>query len=88
MPAPVTLRSDFSANELRRLAKGSKDANQSRRLLSLAAVVEGMNRTDGADWRHGSPDAARLGASVQQGRSGRAAGRVGEGTDAASVEPR
>jgi len=48
MPSAVTLRRDFSANELRRLAKGSKDANQSRRLLSLAAVVEGMNRADAA----------------------------------------
>jgi hypothetical protein len=26
MPAPVTLRTDFSASELRRLARGSKDA--------------------------------------------------------------
>jgi transposase len=48
MPSAVTLRRDFSANELRRFAKGSKDANQSRRLLSLAAVVEGMNRADAA----------------------------------------
>ena len=48
MPAPVTLRMDFSTHELRRLAKGSKDANQSRRLLSLAAIVDGMNRADAA----------------------------------------
>jgi transposase len=39
---------DFSTHELRRLAKGSKDANQSRRLLSLAAIVDGMNRADAA----------------------------------------
>jgi transposase len=44
----VTLRTDFSASELRRLAKRSKDNNQSRRLLSLAAVLDGMNRTDAA----------------------------------------
>jgi transposase len=30
------------------LAKRSKDNNQSRRLLSLAAVLDGMNRTDAA----------------------------------------
>jgi transposase len=30
------------------LAKGSKDANQSRRLLSLAAVLDGMSRADAA----------------------------------------
>ena len=48
MPSAVTLRTDFSASELRRLAKRSKDNNQSRRLLSLAAVLDGMNRTDAA----------------------------------------
>jgi transposase len=42
------LRSDYSAAELRRLAKASKDANQSRRLLSLAAVLDGMSRADAA----------------------------------------
>jgi transposase len=48
MPSAVPLRTDFSASELRRLAKRSNDNNQSRRLLSLAAVLEGMNRTDSA----------------------------------------
>ena len=48
MPKALTLRSDFSASELRLLAKRSKDNNQSRRLLSLAAVVDGMSRTDAA----------------------------------------
>jgi transposase len=48
MPTALTLRDDFSAAELRRLAKRSKDNNQSRRLLSLAAVRDGMNRTDAA----------------------------------------
>jgi len=48
MPSAVTLRTDFSASELRRQAKRSKDNNQSRRLLSLAAVLDGMNRTDAA----------------------------------------
>jgi transposase len=48
MPSAVSLRTDVSANELRRLAKRSKDNNQSRRLLSLAAVVDGMTRSDAA----------------------------------------
>lgn len=48
MPAPVRLRTDFSSTELRRLAKKAKDANQSRRLLSLAAVVDGKNRGEAA----------------------------------------
>lgn len=44
----VSLRTDYSAAALRRLAPISKDVNQSRRLLSLAAVLDGMNRTDAA----------------------------------------
>ena len=48
MPSALTLRTDYSAADLRRLAKQSKNNNQSRRLLSLAAVLDGMNRTDAA----------------------------------------
>ena len=48
MPSAVELRTDYSAAELRGLAKRCRDNNQSRRLLSLAAVVDGMNRTDAA----------------------------------------
>ena len=42
------MRTDFSAGELRRLAAATKNANQSRRLLSLAAVLDGMSRTEAA----------------------------------------
>lgn len=48
MGSAVKLRTDYSAEELRRLARGSDDVNQSRRLLSLAAVVDGMSRADAA----------------------------------------
>lgn len=48
MASAVELRTDYSAIELRRLAAASRDANQSRRLLSLAAVRDGMNRTEAA----------------------------------------
>ena len=48
MPAAVKIRTDYSALELRRLAAGSKHANQSRRLLSLAAVLDGMSRAEAA----------------------------------------
>ena len=48
MATALTLRTDFSASELRRLARRPKDNSQSRRLLSLAAVLDGMNRTDSA----------------------------------------
>jgi len=44
MPSAVRLREDYSAEELRASARRSKNVNQSRRLLSLAAVREGMDR--------------------------------------------
>ncbi len=44
----VNLREDYSAAELRRRAAATRNANQSRRLLSLAAVLDGMNRTEAA----------------------------------------
>src|SRR5271156_833356 len=55
MPSAVRLREDYSAEELRALARRSKDVNQSRRLLSLAAVRDGMDRGSaakigGMDW--------------------------------------
>ena len=48
MPAAVRMRTDYSADQLRRLAAATKNAHQSRRLLSLAAVLDGMNRTEAA----------------------------------------
>jgi transposase len=48
MASAVILRADSSAAELRRLAASTRNANQSRRLLSLAAVLDGMNRTEAA----------------------------------------
>src|SRR6202451_3140651 len=48
MPSAVRLREDYSASELRALARWSKDATQSRRLLSLAAVQDGMDRGSAA----------------------------------------
>jgi transposase len=48
MPSAVKLRCDYTARELRSLAKHVKDNNQARRLLSLAAIQDGMNREDAA----------------------------------------
>jgi hypothetical protein len=58
MPAAVRMRDDYSAEALRSLAKRPKDANQSRRLLSLAAVRDGMDR--GAAARIGGMDRQTL----------------------------
>jgi phasin family protein len=49
MPSAVRLREDYSAKELRALARRAKDVNQSRRLLSLAAVRDGMDRGGAAE---------------------------------------
>jgi len=48
MPSAVRLRDDYSAEALRTLARRSTDVNQSRRLLSLAAVLDGMDRGSAA----------------------------------------
>ena len=45
MGAAVVLREDLGASDLRRLAAQAKDGSQARRLLALAAVRDGMNRT-------------------------------------------
>jgi Winged helix-turn helix len=58
MPSAVRLREDYSAEALRALARRSKDANQSRRLLSLAAIRDGMDR--GAAARIGGMDRQTL----------------------------
>ena len=82
MPAAVRMRSDFSAGELRRLAATTKNANQSRRMLSLAAVLDGMSRAEAArmggmdrqtlrDWVHRfnerGPDGLKSGAGSATG---------------------
>ncbi len=54
MPA-IPLRRDYDASSLRTLACQSKDVRQSRRLLALAAVYDGLSRSE----------AARPGTSVQ-----------------------
>jgi len=62
MPA-IPLRDDYDAGELRALARRSRDVRQTRRLLALAAVYDGMSRAEAAriggmdrqtlrDWAH------------------------------------
>jgi len=49
MSSPISLRDDYDGASLRRLAKASKDANQTRRLLALAVVYDGGKRSDAAE---------------------------------------
>jgi transposase len=48
MPRVVEITPSHTPAELRRLAARSKDAKQSRRLLSIAAVLDGMSRAEAA----------------------------------------
>lgn len=48
MAAPVPLRGDYDGRVLRRLARTSKDANQTRRLLALALIYDGGKRSAAA----------------------------------------
>ena len=48
MARAISLRSDFTASDLRRLARLSRDAPQARRLLALAAIYDSGKRTEAA----------------------------------------
>src|SRR2546421_5481895 len=48
MSTPVPLRSDFDAAQLHKLARGSRDPDQTRRLLALAEVYAGGSRSGAA----------------------------------------
>ena len=48
MGRAVSLRDDFDGSDLRRLARLSKAAGQSRRLLALAEIYDGGKRLDAA----------------------------------------
>ena len=49
MSAAIALREDFSAEDLRRLGRQSRDTRQCPRLLALAAVAEGRSRAEAAE---------------------------------------
>ena len=48
MPAKITLRSDFTAVQVRLFAKRCFDTRQTCRLLSIAAIYDGMSRGEAA----------------------------------------
>ena len=58
MPAAVGLRPDWDAKRVRAAAREVKDADQTRRLLAIAAVYEGQDRTTAA--KLGAMDPQRL----------------------------
>ena len=48
MPAPLPIRSDRDAAELRRLARRERDGRVSARLLALANALDGLPREEAA----------------------------------------
>jgi transposase len=48
MAAAIELRHDYGADDLRRLARSSRDAKQTRRLLALASIYDGNSRSEAA----------------------------------------
>jgi transposase len=48
MAAAIGLGADHGADDLRRLARASQDAGQTRRLLASAAIYDGGSRTEAA----------------------------------------
>jgi transposase len=48
MGQAIAVRTDFTAAEVRRFAKQAKDGGQARRLLAIAAVLDGASREDAA----------------------------------------
>jgi transposase len=49
LAAPIPLRSDFDAEALRALAKGSRNPAQTRRLLALSVIAAGGARSKSAE---------------------------------------
>ena len=62
MPAAIVLKEGLSAEEFRAAAVAAKDPGQARRLLSLAAIRDGMSRAQAA--RFGGMDRQSLPAWV------------------------
>lgn len=48
MGSAISLRADFNGDDLRQLARQTKDADQARRLLALATIYDGGSRADAA----------------------------------------
>ncbi len=66
MGAPIPLRRDYDGLALCALARHSKDADQTRRLLALASIYDGGSRSCGGQAGRGwSADRPGLGSEFQ-----------------------
>jgi hypothetical protein len=48
MGQAIAVRTDYTSGQLRQVAKQAKDAAQARRLLAIAAVLDGASREEAA----------------------------------------
>lgn len=48
MGRALALREDYTSDDLKRLARASRDADQTRRLLALAVIYAGGSRAEAA----------------------------------------
>jgi transposase len=48
MGRAIAVRTDYTSNEVRRIARRVKNAAQARRLLAIAAVLDGATREEAA----------------------------------------
>ena len=75
MGQAIAVRTDYAAGEVRRFAQRAKDAAQARRLLAIAAVLDGASREEAAtiggmdrqtlrDWVIGSTSRERTVSSI------------------------
>jgi len=60
MSVPIKLRDDFSAGDIRGVARRCRDGAQVRRLLALATILDGGSRSE----------AAKVGGVTPPGRAG------------------
>ena len=67
----IAVRTDYTACVIRRFAQRAKDAAQARRLLAIAAVLDGASREEAAKISGMDRQTAGLGDPVQRAGSGR-----------------
>ena len=65
MRKAIPLRADYTGDELRKLARASDDANQTRRLLALASIYDGGWRSDAAKLGGVTARPSHLGSTVE-----------------------
>src|SRR4051812_50182145 len=71
MGQAIPVRTDYTASAVRRFAKRAKDAAQARRLLAIAAVLDGASRAAAAKiGGEGRPTPRGWGGRLQPPRAG------------------